>query len=380
MVATVYLDVTELTSTPLRSGIQRVERELIRHWPGPATLQPCCFSRQHRNFRSLPSEVFEILLNDGTGHRDPLDDQRARLAPLLSNGKPLNLYGSNILLNTELFFDASRANAYINLAADGFARVCWLIFDFIPWLCPEYFPSGLPKHCMHYLRALRAVSNVSFISKTTSTDYASRIKRGFVGGNSPVLRLGGDGLGVERQSFAPTRVGFLCWGTITPRKNVDFVIEAFEHLNLSGSAASLVLAGRIEPHAEVERRAIARLTARPWFRFVDHPSDNKLRDLLRQARATIFVSEGEGFGIPPYESLFASIPVIVASSLPSLDGLPSYGQIRLPVPINVESVVDAVARLSDDNEAACLWEEASRLNIPTWRDFARATSEWVQSV
>ena len=37
---TVHLDISQLLLDPRRSGIQRAERELIRHWPGPAPLVP----------------------------------------------------------------------------------------------------------------------------------------------------------------------------------------------------------------------------------------------------------------------------------------------------------------------------------------------------
>ena len=91
----------------------------------------------------------------------------------------------------------------------------------------------------------------------------------------------------------------------------------------------------------------------------------------------LFPSEGEGFGIPPLEALHAGIPVIVSAGLPALDGLPGLGQIRLAT-VSVDSIADAVRSLLDEAEARRLWAEASRLHLPTWRDFSHAVAAWVQ--
>ena len=36
----VHIDLTELVASPIRTGIQRVERELIQHWPADTPLVP----------------------------------------------------------------------------------------------------------------------------------------------------------------------------------------------------------------------------------------------------------------------------------------------------------------------------------------------------
>src|SRR4029079_14578729 len=59
-----FLDITELVANPLRTGIQRVEREIIRHWPGPCRLVPRRLYAPSQQFVRLPDAVFDILGSD----------------------------------------------------------------------------------------------------------------------------------------------------------------------------------------------------------------------------------------------------------------------------------------------------------------------------
>ena len=59
MAPAVFLDLSQLVHDPARTGIQRAERELIRHWPGPAPLVPCWFDRARGGFRVVVPDLFD---------------------------------------------------------------------------------------------------------------------------------------------------------------------------------------------------------------------------------------------------------------------------------------------------------------------------------
>jgi glycosyltransferase involved in cell wall biosynthesis len=99
--------------------------------------------------------------------------------------------------------------------------------------------------------------------------------------------------------------------------------------------------------------------------------------MLRTARAMIFPSEGEGYGIPPMEALHAGIPVIVSQHLPAIAGLPALGQLRLDT-ITPGALMQAVRHLLDDTTGQALWHDAARMPVPTWSDFAHRIAAWVQ--
>ncbi len=366
---TVFLDLTQLIADPARTGIQRAERELIRHWPGPAVLVPCRLDPFYGGFRRLPESLLDAVQADM-----PPGGAERRLAPHLRPGPPLPK-GARLLC-AELFADPKRADAYLALRD---AEVAWLVYDFLPWLHPDWFGPGGPRTLMPYLRALRAVPRVAFISEQTRADYGRVMRREAPkGGGGPVVPLGSDGLRLERQHFSPERRGFVFLGTLEPRKNGALVLRAFERLWAEGCDAHLTVIGKSHAHGAEEDALLARLEDEPRLRVLGRAPDGAVRTALREARALVFPSEGEGYGIPPMEALHAGIPVVIAASLPAAHGLPSLGQIRLD-PVTEDALLAAIRRLLDDAEAEQLWHEAAALRVPTWRDFAEAVAGWVQA-
>jgi glycosyltransferase involved in cell wall biosynthesis len=365
---TVFLDVSQLVHDLARTGIQRTERALIAHWPGPAALAPCRLDPVSGELRTLPEALLAVLAADAPP--GGIEEERRRVEPLLRAGALLPA-GAR-LLSAELFYDPERAAAYCALGS----RVlpAWLIYDFLPWLRPDWYAPGAARSLMPYLRALRTVPRVAFISAQTRAEYARVTRRPADG---PVLPLGGDGLGLERQRFSPERRGFVFLGTLEPRKNAAVVLRAFEQLWAEGERATLTLIGRTTPEGRAEQALLARLAADPRLRLLDRAPDGAVRMALREARALVFPSEGEGFGIPPLEALHAGVPAVIAASLPALDGLPSLGQVRLAL-VTEAAVLGAIRRLLDDAEAERLWAEAATLRVPTWRGFADAVAGWVQ--
>jgi glycosyltransferase involved in cell wall biosynthesis len=369
----VHLDITELVTTLRRTGIQRVERELIRHWPGPARLHPCWFDPGSGQLCSLPHAVLSLLADDML----PVgaEAEAKCLASLVARSRRLD--PSNLrLLNAELFFDPARATLYTQLAEGG-NRIHWLVYDFLPWLCPQFFGSGSAGAGMSFLRALRYASDVAFISEQVRADYRKRITRG-QGRDGPVLPLGGDGLGIERQTFTPARTDFVWLGTIEPRKNASSLMRAFMRLWDGGMCARLVMIGRLEPGASEEGRLLDQLRPERRFCHISGASDTVVRECLQHARALIFPSRHEGFGLPPIEALHAGIPVVVWRGLPALAGLSSAGQIRLD-DTSTSDIADAVRWLLDDTNIRHTWAEAATVIVPEWRDFARACAAWVQA-
>ena len=70
---------------------------------------------------------------------------------------------------------------------------------------------------MPYLRAMRGVADLAFISAQTRAECAARILRRPP--QRPGIPMGADGLGLARQAFDPARADFVMLGSIEPRKN-----------------------------------------------------------------------------------------------------------------------------------------------------------------
>ena len=370
--STVHVDLSELVRAPLRSGIQRIEREAIRHWPGPAALVPCMVGADG-SWRRLPDSCLEILCGDASP--EAVTQEAERLTDCIAASTPLPDGQIARLLNLELFYGVERAEAHLRLAAAG-TPVLWYVYDFIPFLRPDLFPQGTTRQCMHYLRGLLGIGErLAFLSQATRQDHARRIGRAAVD-DMPIISPGADGLGLERQTFDPSRRDFVALGTVEPRKNPDALLRAFESLWQSGVEAPLIVAGRIDSGAAYANWFFAHHRGNPLLRVLEQPSDAAVRELLRGARALVMPSEAEGFGLPPYEAAHCGIPAIASAMLPCAP-LIANGATLLPR-MDQAAIADAVRGMMDDARAAAMWRAASNLTLPGWRDFGASLGGWAQ--
>jgi glycosyltransferase involved in cell wall biosynthesis len=367
----VLVDLTELLINPLHTGIQRVEREIIRLWPGPRPLAPIRFDPRARKFVRVPDIVMSIL----GAEAQEVEREKELLSAHVASGRFLSgKDSSSLLFNPEVFHDSRRAEAYCAIGANPKADVAWLVYDFFPFLYQQYFQPGVSANCMHYVCAMQSISRACFISEKTKSEFVTRVIRNRAKAG-PVFPLGGDGLNLPKCTFDPEKKLFLSVGSIEPRKNVADILLAFELLWQQGVEVELTIIGRMVNGAR-ELPIMERLKAERRFTFLGHTDDKAVKDVLQRARATLFVSAAEGFGIPPYESLAASVPVIASAGLPSLDLLPPKGRLILPE-VNPLTVAAAVMQLLDNRVAQALWDEAAQLVVPGWKAFVDSLAAWL---
>jgi glycosyltransferase involved in cell wall biosynthesis len=363
----VVIDCTELYLNPVRTGIQRVVRKLLSHWPHYRVEARVARFDPRQGLVPITEQAVRILTD-----QEPGASAMSRNALVVALGRldhradPLPSVPR--IFVPEVFYDSARCRFYEQ------RDPAMLAYDFLPWLRPSLFSSPSMAALMPYLRLVRNARNVAYISKQTMLEYESRIARRPAAG--PVLPLGADGLRIERQVWSASRTGYVSLGSLDTRKNQHLIIEAFIRLWDAGYNVPLTLIG-----GAFDRRKLWWLDAVrrfPLFTWLDGASDAQVANALRAARATIYVSEAEGYGLPPVESLAAGVPVITAASCPSVAMLPPTGMLRLGH-ITSSAIAAAVLSLEDDRGAAIIWEEAAKVKLKTWRDFAEATATWLDS-
>ena len=139
-------------------------------------------------------------------------------------------------------------------------------------------------------------------------------------------------------------------GSLFNRRHVPALIEGFSRLARRTSGVRLEIVGenRTVPYVDVDSLAAAsgvaaRISCRAYL------ADATLAALYGRARAFVFLSEYEGFGLTPLEALSAGIPIVVLDTPVARE---VYGDAALyverPDPALVEAALERV--LLDDAE------------------------------
>jgi glycosyltransferase involved in cell wall biosynthesis len=142
---------------------------------------------------------------------------------------------------------------------------------------------------------------------------------------------------------------FLFFGAIEPKKNVGRLIEAYLEADI---ASPLVIVGPEGWDAERELRLLGdahgtALGGSQRIRRIDYLPRALLGDLVRGARAVLFPSLYEGFGLPVAEAMGCGVPVMAgrAGSLPELVGDAAL----LVDPYDVGAMAAALRQLDTDD-------------------------------
>jgi glycosyltransferase involved in cell wall biosynthesis len=204
------------------------------------------------------------------------------------------------------------------------------VHDLIPLTQPrQYSPAKRLYYSTVVPWSLRGAARVLVDSESTRRDcerllgVPSERMRVVYGGVAEQYRPVGD-----KEDGPLARPYVLYVGNKRPHKNVDRLIEAFALLQRdAGIDCDLVIAGPDQPgHVETDTtplRALARgLNLDGRVRFVGEVPDDELPALYRGAQAFAFLSNYEGFGLPPLEAMACGTPVIAlnTSSLPEVVG------------------------------------------------------------
>lgn len=141
--------------------------------------------------------------------------------------------------------------------------------------------------------------------------------------------------GLKRRSF------FLFFGAVEPKKNIGRLLEAFLGLGLD---TPLVLVGARAWLSEGELSLLPEND--PRIVRLNYLGRNALLRLTRAARAVLFPSIFEGFGLPVLEAMQLGTPVLTGngSSLPEVAGEAAL----LVDPYSTQAIAAGIARLDAD--------------------------------
>lgn len=173
-------------------------------------------------------------------------------------------------------------------------------------------------------------------------------------------------------------------GTILNRRHVPDLIRGFARYQEQAPPARLAIVGanRTRPHEDLAA-LVATLGLGPRVEICDYVSADALQSLYRRAGALAYLSEYEGFGLPPLEAMAAGIPVVLADVAVSRE---IYGEAAVRVdPARPEQVASALGLLLDNGErrrelvargrqvaSRYRWADAARQVLASLEEVARA--------
>lgn len=137
-------------------------------------------------------------------------------------------------------------------------------------------------------------------------------------------------------------------GQLQPRKNIVNMLVAYAKLpaELKGKYSLAIVGGARRDYLETVRQTINFHKLSPYVKVLGRLPDDDIRKLYSSARAFIFLSFFEGFGLPVLEALKCNTPVIVSSrsSLPEVAGNAGI----LVDPENVDEAMEAMEKIMID--------------------------------
>lgn len=165
----------------------------------------------------------------------------------------------------------------------------------------------------------------------------------------------------------------LMLGTLEPRKNVAFALDALSLLRRRGVELRLVLAGGASPLLDVARLLRDRDLGPDVVIRTGYVDDARVAGLLGEARLLVFPSLYEGFGMPLLEAMEAGVPVVAtrAGATPETVGDAAI----LVDPADVEALAGAMesAAFDDARRVGLIARGRARAATFTWHRAAAAS-------
>jgi glycosyltransferase involved in cell wall biosynthesis len=328
------VDVSAISRTDLKTGIERVVRALILEWigaPPPGTrVEPVYLSNEGGHWHYRYARRYTLGLYDCPP--ECLDDE------------PIDVQTGDQLIVADLtgrmLVDAAEAGIYRRLDELGIG-IHVIVYDLLPLLSPESFPPGAAGPFEDWLKSVAMVADTATCISGAVEDDLKRWLQLHPPDRKGALKVGHFHLGADVSSSAPSRglpanarqildclekrPTFLVVSTVEPRKGYLQTIAAFDLLWKAGVDVNLVIVGKegwkglpdssrrsipetvelLRKHPEKDHRLL-------WLEGI---SDEFLEQVYAASTCLLAPSDAEGFGLSLIEAAQHGIPII-ARDLP----------------------------------------------------------------
>lgn len=403
----IFVDVTELVALDLRTGIQRVVRELVEHGvTGVTRARVVPVVAVGRRFHRLSEAGWRRIRAPGGGVGEKRITHERGASPLVRVVKrlaqahaglynqlqrfhvrrmirrrarglylpePAAIGAGDTLVLLDSFWGGSATLAAARALRRTGTRVLLVVYDLIPLTHPQFCDHRLVRKFRPLMGQATAISDRVL---TISQFCANSFTTAFPGTPATAFPLGHD----LREEDAGATAGwpdglwrgegkvFVIVGSIEPRKGHQAVLDAFERRWARGEPDALLIIGKIgwQVEALMDRLDRHPEAGRRLFHVYD-ATDAMLREALGRADAGVIASFVEGFGLPLVEGLAAGLPMI-ASDIPVFREIAGENVVYFTPgdPAALDAAIDTLHRRHDELRAY-----AAAFAWPNWREAAQ---------
>lgn len=373
------LDVTRLIwrrwKGRLPTGIDRVCLAYLRHFANRSQAVV-----QHKSFRRILDRAASLQLFDLL--EGPSERFRRKIAWALLR----HLDGLNSAGNGRIYLNIG----HTGLDSPGFRKwvvrsnVCpvYLVHDLIPITHPQFCRAGEgDRHRARMRTVLTTAAGVIGNSQWTLDELESFARAERLP-EPPMLDawLGADPLPRAAKTEGNGRPTFVVVGTIEARKNHLMLLEIWERLaeRLGNESPQLLIIGQRGWEADgVFRFLQENHRIRGHVFELGRCSDTELVEHLAWARALLFPTMVEGYGLPLVEALGIGVPVIASD-------LPTFREIAGDIPDYLaandtaawEAAILDYSR-SDSVARAAQIQRMQGFREPTWEEHFQIVENWL---
>ena len=316
-----YVDVSAVAETDLKSGIQRVTNKICKQFLKKSgakwIVEPVKYNQKNNNY--VTATCYSASLLGIPNNLIPKE------SPVLPNS-------GDIFLVLDLNHSLIEAKKdWLNYIQARGAEVWFIVYDLLPCQYPEYFPHNTDKIHEQWLMAVSKATGAICISETVANDLRDWILKNIVNDQADLLKIKWFHLGSDFKKHSnfisnsrnrlSSSVGIIMVGTIEPRKGYLEVLKAMQILWERNIPIQLTIVGQQgwKSLPDNSRRDIPETIKLIRFledtypnrlRWLDAATDEQLSKSYESADILLAASYGEGFGLPLIEAKSHGLSVI----------------------------------------------------------------------
>lgn len=382
----IYIDISEMVRLPYISGIQRVVIEILKEWmqTSPNFVRIMTFDYPKKEYRILDAKWFLSAAGNAK-------QMKKRWLHYTESKKIEDFTKGDIFFDLDSAWISPLKRSWLlpKLKAQG-VKIVVQIYDIIPVTHPVYCHAYTVLSFLEYLGAHLSYADLMIANAKATIDAMRALteEAGFRMPETAVVPLGCDFSGRQRneETDCPSNVRdkirkipekgkyILMVGTIEPRKNHAYVLNAFDQA-LFEQGVNLVFAGRIGWNmAEFAERIQSHPQQGKQFYHIPDGSDDEIAWLYENAYAVAFPSLDEGFGLPIIEAFLHGTPVL-ASDIPVLREVGGDSCVYFDVMDEKALSEQTIQLLSDQEQYQKLKKQVGGYKPYTWEESAKKMRE-----